>query len=352
MTWEEYLEKMRPWIRRLVGPRIRPHPYLGRDDLMQEGLTALWETWQKFRESKPDDDLCRLGTTIMRRRMADVSQHSQQRGEMSSREIRLDHPMKVRGVSGPSNIRIEDDWSSEGKHVMRAVSSARDGVDTALLGRKMTDLDAELTGTLAQRILREVLAPGDRTVETVRRLWGTSSQRPWAVIRTAALADGLGCSAEEVRDAWRVVEARVRELLADEAATSAPVRYTPVEARTLNQSEDDAMDNAANAAVNTAVDDLMPPGMEEVQKEVENVKKAKAKKTEKAKAPKAEKADKKADKKAEKPAKVVFNEKNTLPVGAKIKCSRGPGEVTDIFYRVKLTDGKMCNVSAKSASKA
>lgn len=350
MTWDEYLEKMGPWIRRLVRPRIRPHPYLGHDDLMQEGLTALWETWQTFHGDKPDDDLCRLGTTIMRRRMADASEKSQQRGEGRVQMTPLDRDVKIRGA-GSSKVRSEDDWADDRHHVKRDISSPRDGVDTALLGRGMADLDAKLTG-VAQRVLREVLAPGTRTVEIVRALWGTSNPRPWAAIRTRALAAGLGCSVEEVRDAWRVVEACVRKLLAGEAATLAPVRYTPIEALTPNPTEA-AMDNAASTAVNP-VDDLMPPGMEALKEEIENVKKKKAEKPAKGKAEKAKAKPKTktAAPKGPKPPKAVFDEKRTLPIGTKIKCKRGSGEVTDIFYRVKLKDGAMCNVSAKAATAA
>lgn len=71
-----------------------------------------------------------------------------------------------------------------------------------------------------------------------------------------ALATGLDCPIDEVQDAWRDIEVRVRELLAHGAHIVA-ASISLVHTVTPTHTEDDAMDSAANEAV---VGDLMPPG--------------------------------------------------------------------------------------------
>ena len=112
-------------------------------------------------------------------------------------------------------------------------------------------------------------------------------------------------------------------------------------------------DDAANAE-NTAVDnDLLPPGMEEVEKEVEKVKKAKTSKTAKTKGDRAPKG--KGEKAPGAPGRKMLppiDPSDMFPVGTKVKSIQGvSGVITDLFYRVKKADGRFCNMSAKTARK-
>lgn len=60
MTLNKYLEVLSPHVAELAKVKERAHPFLGRDDLHQEGLIALWETWERHRE-KPFEELKRIG---------------------------------------------------------------------------------------------------------------------------------------------------------------------------------------------------------------------------------------------------------------------------------------------------
>ena len=316
LSLDEYFDRMRPWAARLASMPRRRHALLGRDDLMQEGLLALWEIWESHHHLPPDE-LCRLGTTVMRRRMAGASGMAFRRGEKHATIVNVDDPSVILRGGEP--------------------------VDELLLRFGLHELERTLSG-LDQAVFREVLAPGAKTLEAIRILWKTKRQgrRKWSKIRSLALANALGEPIETVQQAWRNIERCVADLLSQESSESSETSYEtgrymkrdrPFEAVNLAE-EDASMDTTA-----TPETDLMPPGMEsgeEVSEEKPVKKKtgaaktpAKAKKAEAAKEKKteaktpakkaaaekapAEKAATSAKPKAAKPEKVVKERPKALP---------------------------------------
>lgn len=70
--FETYVEAMQPWVRKIVRKRVKPHPFLSDDDLAQEALFALLQVWRRYGATHVTDEVRRIGTSAVVRRMHDV----------------------------------------------------------------------------------------------------------------------------------------------------------------------------------------------------------------------------------------------------------------------------------------
>lgn len=70
VTFEQYLDRMKPWVERIVHRRAHRHEAtLSREDLLQDALHRLWTVYQRHAAERPIDELCRIGTTAVVRKM-------------------------------------------------------------------------------------------------------------------------------------------------------------------------------------------------------------------------------------------------------------------------------------------
>ena len=71
-TFEIYRELMAKWIGRIVPRRVRRGPFESKDDLLAEADYALWQVYRKYSSTRSTEEVCRIGTRAIERRMLDV----------------------------------------------------------------------------------------------------------------------------------------------------------------------------------------------------------------------------------------------------------------------------------------
>jgi DNA-directed RNA polymerase specialized sigma24 family protein len=80
ISFEQYLDRMRPWVDRIVRRRAYAHDVcLDAEDLRQDALLVLWTVHQRLAGTKPATDLCRIGTTAVVRKL--ITLYHQRRGK-------------------------------------------------------------------------------------------------------------------------------------------------------------------------------------------------------------------------------------------------------------------------------
>lgn len=70
--FETYRDTMKKWVDRIVPRRARRGPFDSKEDLYAEADYALVEVWQREAGRKTFDELCRIGTCAVIRRMFDI----------------------------------------------------------------------------------------------------------------------------------------------------------------------------------------------------------------------------------------------------------------------------------------
>jgi DNA-directed RNA polymerase specialized sigma24 family protein len=156
--FDEYEAAMRPIVLGLTRKSTRPHPYIGKDDLVQEALISLFDIWQRYRRTVPTpDDLKRMGSRAIRRRLTDAWRRTRWFGEGASVSVPL-----ARTQRAP-----EDDVSTQ----------------LALL-----DLERQCPHERDRRVLQELVTPSFRTRSAARRGYRDAG----------AIAVALGWSSGEV----------------------------------------------------------------------------------------------------------------------------------------------------------
>jgi DNA-directed RNA polymerase specialized sigma24 family protein len=80
ISFEQYVDLMRPWVDLIVGHRAHRHDVcLDAEDLRQDALLVLWTVHQRLADTKPTTDLCRIGTTAVVRKL--ITLYHQRRGK-------------------------------------------------------------------------------------------------------------------------------------------------------------------------------------------------------------------------------------------------------------------------------
>jgi hypothetical protein len=91
ISFDQYVDRMRPWVDRIVGRRAYPHDVcLNADGLRQDALLVLWTVHQRLADTKPTADLCRIGTTAVVRRLITLyhQRRAKYRGTVSLENLR------------------------------------------------------------------------------------------------------------------------------------------------------------------------------------------------------------------------------------------------------------------------
>ncbi len=293
-TFEAYLKRMKPWVLSVTRRRARPaHPYLSQEDLIQDGFMQLWTVWRKHHRHLPREELCRMGTVAVKR--AAISTYSRARafGASTTGLVSLDAP-----ATRAAAIRVVGE----------------DGVQTALAGRTLLELERSLPG-LEQRLLQELIAPRAATQAALQQAWagrrqkgGATGHQNWRPIRDGVLAQVLRVTLPRLRLALERIEAQAERLLNG----STPIAYDVVRATSPLPEED----------VMAKVDAMFPQepsaegAAEKAPKAPKAEKAAKAPKAAKKAAPKAKAAKKAAS--GPQATRTTTAPKGAFPVGTEV----------------------------------
>jgi len=187
-----YLERMRPVTERIATQRATNHPYLGREDLVQEGMMELCRVWRRHRYL-PEDDLYRVGLTAVLRRTIDQQQRSWSYGEGTSVWVDLDQPLAL---------------SDDGSVLTIADTLDADGVEDSFFAFGLQELERTLSDS-GRVVLGEILEPGKKTLRSVRRMWASRGYRGWPAVRLCAFSDSLKLPVKDVRNALSEIRSTV-----------------------------------------------------------------------------------------------------------------------------------------------
>ena len=185
---DEYLRKMRPAAQRLADRSEHNHPYLGRGDLEQAALIALWHVWQKWHTKVPVEEMCQIGNAAMRN--AVVSQYRyayQEKRGTADQVVSLEHEgLDVLGMDGVLDLLME---------------MMQDSLATFL------SADAEL-------LLHHYVVPDSRLQQLMGRMWKRKPKHwSWPNVETATLSKLLGWTPAKVLRARTELRRTVRWFL-------------------------------------------------------------------------------------------------------------------------------------------
>lgn len=187
-TFETFVSNMKPYLDRIVTSRERKHAYLGRDDMVQEGLTEMWLIWNKFSTTLPMLDMCKIASEHIRLRLITCYQKSQSRKEGTAKFLHLDSPVNAVDGAAFHDIISLDDSSPEARLL------AREEIEDAL----------ELMGEKDQDVMAQLLSPSDTTLDHITDILETSNPRRTLVSeRNQAIALSLGLPATATTRSWR-----------------------------------------------------------------------------------------------------------------------------------------------------
>lgn len=197
---EKYLRRMMPMVRWVASRRATRHPYLGAEDLFQEGLIALMSVWRRHYPKTPKD-LTRLGWAAVLKTMWAVRRRAWSRGERDG-PTHVDLESPVTGSEDDDPLQLQD--------VVGA-----DGVESVFFLFALDELERGLSDA-GRLVLGELLDPGRRTLAAVRSAWSRKRSvgggNWWLRHRASVLADGTGLDAVTTCVALTEVRKKVREL--------------------------------------------------------------------------------------------------------------------------------------------
>lgn len=88
LPFEAYADMMMPWVERIINRRQWPgHPFMSKDDLLQEALFALFQVYKSRTKRMSVKSLCLVGTHAVFCRMLDVFRQSSNGGEIPGKTI-------------------------------------------------------------------------------------------------------------------------------------------------------------------------------------------------------------------------------------------------------------------------
>jgi len=206
-TFEEYLEALRPcikqWVVRQVGVNFQDkekmrHPFLSWADLEQECALKLWKVYEQHRESKPWQDLCRIGGAAIRGCILDVIDRTLVRGQAGASVVSL-----ANLLADKSDLEVE-------------LSFEDDLIDgTAATPEQETEAAEQATRIAAlleadeRLIFRELIAMSNRTLEIFENIRRTANRaKPTNIVRVEAIATALEVPVKAVF----AVAAKLRDL--------------------------------------------------------------------------------------------------------------------------------------------
>ena len=257
VDFETYSERMSPIVKHTASRRALSHPLLGYEDLVQEGLTALWRVWQEQRERLPFDQLCRVGTVAIRRRVRDVvcNAHAPHTCVSALCMERAE----------PASYAELSDWRAAGPDDTAAMAFVQIALREA----------AQVLTELERDVLRDVLAPSARTVRALQTLWGQRAKRVVAdphVGDAAALATLYGVPVDEIEQALEHVQTVLAAVLPERCAP--PIySFDSQKTQTAKSGEGGTMAKKAGGAVGDPFDAI---GIEDDAEEPTRVKPARA----------------------------------------------------------------------------
>lgn len=183
LAFGDLLNQMAPAVRRIARKKAVRHPLLSEDDLFQEGLSALWRVWEIHCQSKPMEDLCRIGFRAVANRLTSVRRKVFTRGEHLINWVDLDGSLSYTGSDG-----------------------LREAVDALFVREAIKAVDVTLSD-IARTVLGEVLDPGEQTLKAVRKLWINRARTttPWFRIEPLVYSSALGLPLPDVRKALREI---------------------------------------------------------------------------------------------------------------------------------------------------
>jgi hypothetical protein len=180
-TFEEYVNSMEVWRHRVVRGHTQAHPFLAKDDLLQEGLIALWVIYERYNTRLPAQELQRLGTSHMK---LEVLCQRTRAGRF--------------GASGTQRVSLT---AREGRPSIQLPGA--DGTEEMYYAFRVAEIERVLTTTEIQ-VLKEVLEPGVRTLAALRALHRRARGDP----HVAALAQATALPVGTVQSAL----ARIRRV--------------------------------------------------------------------------------------------------------------------------------------------
>lgn len=242
-TFETYLEHMKPYAERIVSGQVRSHPYMERDDLLQEAFEELWLIWRKFSQSLDFTHICKIGSIHMKNRVLTNYQHSISRKEGTAHFLYLDADVRAPGSTKFHDITRLLEETPESGLLLR---------DTLERWPGLTPQD--------RNVLHELLLPSPRTLENICLVRQESkSRRTFVSMRNDAIGRTLGVTSAAVGKSWK----RLQEV-ADQVVNggSPEQRYTGNRGST--QSDDRGEQNMVGGSGSSlVVDPSEIPGTEE-----------------------------------------------------------------------------------------
>lgn len=183
LAFSDLLQEMEPAVRRIARKKAVRHPLLSEDDLFQEGLTALWRVWEIHCQSKPMEDLCRMGFRAVANRLTSVRRVIFKRGEQLINWVDFDGSFEYTGPDG-----------------------VREAVDALAVREAIKAVNSTLSD-MARTVLGEILDPGEQTIRAVRKLWinRAKTTTPWFRIEPLVYSAALGLPLPDVRKVLREI---------------------------------------------------------------------------------------------------------------------------------------------------
>lgn len=183
LAFGDLFQELAPAVRRIARKKAVRHPLLSEDDLFQEGLSALWRVWTIHCQSKPMEDLCKIGFRAVANRITSVRRRIFKRGEQLINWVDLDGSLDYTGSDGVREI-------IDGLFVREAIRAVDDTLSD-----------------IARAVLGEILEPGESTIRAVRKLWVNRAKMttPWFRIEPLVYSSALGLPLPDVRKALREI---------------------------------------------------------------------------------------------------------------------------------------------------
>jgi len=171
----------------MIARAVRPHPFLGKEDLAQEAGIALWCVWTRYHQRQlPQLDMDRLGLKAIKRRLA-----SQQRRVVDSGEVECQH------------VTTE---------VAEAMADSLDGPVLVLAG-VLAESHRSSVSVDAQRMLGVLVRPASRLVRMLAHSWRTKARyHSHRTVENGAIGTFLGWSPARVRLAQAELRRMVRTI--------------------------------------------------------------------------------------------------------------------------------------------
>ena len=147
-TRDGYVSHMKSMARWAARRFSRLHPLFSSKDLEQEAVIPLLTIYDEKHQEKPPIELCRLGRIAVLRHLRGLHRHAFNYGEFTTPIMDLDMP-----------------FDQEGHSLSDLLGSP--GLEDVFFWFALDELE-RLLGDLERKVLTELLAPNDRTLQAVR----------------------------------------------------------------------------------------------------------------------------------------------------------------------------------------